>query len=239
MPVRDTPRRAKGTSASAPATAPTTEDTKQPAAPAPATRTQASLEQKQADQSAPAQSQGQASQQSASPSQQQTVTIAAAAPVVQMPPAPATPLPLLEPRNATSIGSLGFSRFSAQEVKWSTLRRESDGSLAPLDPDQIRAGDDIVLRLAPYADGQLSVAERAPGSTTPRVVMADTHVEREKTLDTPDVTLDHPGVQELLVRFVAQTAAATGGGGKAMRGATAKASAAPPPVTQTIRLRYQ
>jgi hypothetical protein len=94
-----------------------------------------------------------------------------------------------------------------REVKWSVLRRAGDGRLSPVAPEGIRAGDAIVVRLEPYADGVLSVSEIVPGAAAPQVLMAGKRVKRAQAVETPAVTLDHPGVLELLVRFTAQTAA--------------------------------
>ena len=123
--------------------------------------------------------------------------------------------------------------ISMPEVKWSALRRGPDGRLSPVEPDGIRAGDAIVLRLEPYADGTLSVAENLPGTAAPRVLMADTRVKRAHPVDTPAVTLGHPGIQELLVRFTANKAAA-----KAAAAPRANRNSAAPPA-QTIVLHYR
>ncbi|HMD70996.1 MAG TPA: hypothetical protein VKF41_06605 [Bryobacteraceae bacterium] len=98
-------------------------------------------------------------------------------------------------------------KAATPEVKWSALRRARDTRLLPVAPDRIRAGDSIVLRLEPSADGTLSVSQAVPGSASPRILIAGTSVKRAQLVDTPAVTLDHPGVLELLVRFTAQTAA--------------------------------
>jgi hypothetical protein len=119
-------------------------------------------------------------------------------------------------------------------VKWSTFRRDPTGNLSPVQPGQIHAGDAIVLRLEPFADGQLSVMERLPDSATPRVVVATVRVERAKPLDTEPLTMDHPGVQELLVQFTPQPAP----GGFAGLPAITRQATAPPPA-QTILLRYR
>jgi hypothetical protein len=137
-------------------------------------------------------------------------------------------LPMAQQRQTLEMAATG-----TPEVKWSALRRGPDGRLSPVEPDRIRAGDAIVLRLESYADGTLSVAESAPGSAAPRVLMADTRVKRAQPVDTPVVTLDHPGVQELLVRFTARAALKS----SAAAAGAKRQSAAPP--AQTIVLRYR
>jgi hypothetical protein len=134
-------------------------------------------------------------------SQSQTVQVQAEAPL------------MLSEQTADVPGALHQRRDLAAkpaglpELKWSALRRARNGSLSPVALDRIRAGDAIVLRLEPYADGTLSVSETVPGSAAPRVLMAGTPVKRAQPVDTPPVTLKRPGVRELLVRFTAQTAA--------------------------------
>jgi hypothetical protein len=142
-------------------------------------------------------------QQSDSASQQQTVTVTGMAPAVQT--QTAAPKDLAQGQLAElPLNSRSALLMSRPEVKWSALRREEDGSLSSVDADRIRAGDAIVLRLEPYADGYLSVTERLPGSAAPRTLVAATRVERAKPLDTPALTLDHPGSLELFLQFTAQ-----------------------------------
>jgi hypothetical protein len=64
--------------------------------------------------------------------------------------------------------------------------------------------------------------------------MAGTRVKRAKAVDTPAVTLDHPGVRELLLRFTARTA---GTGNRAVAQAGKREDAAPPAQTITLRFR--
>lgn len=122
---------------------------------------------------------------------------------------------------------------AAPAVKWSALRRQPDGRLSPVEPDRIRADDAIVLRLEPYADGTLWVAESVAGVAAPRVLLPGMRVKRAQPVDTPAVTLDHPGVQTLLVRFTALAAAKPG----AIAAAAKRPDAAQP--AQTITLRYR
>jgi hypothetical protein len=134
-------------------------------------------------------------------SQSQTVQVQAEAPLMQSEQMADVPGALHQRRD------LAAKPPGLPELKWSALRRARDGSLSPVALDRIRAGDAIVLRLEPYADGTLSVSETVPGSAAPRVLMAGTPVKRAQTVDTPPLTLRRPGVRELLVRFTAQTAA--------------------------------
>jgi hypothetical protein len=210
-------------------------------------------DQGQAIPAAPMMQQSQVSQQSV-PSQTEAVTVTAAAPVVQAPAPPGAPvasLPLL-PRDKAEIAAdaLMANNFRATPMglSWSALRREADGRLSPVEPDQVRAGDAIVLRLVAAMDGQLSVFESVPDSTAPRMIMGNTRVERAKPVDTPPVTLDHPGDRELLVRFTAlapvsaQSTGAVGGGGARMarsQAVAAKDSASAPPPALTITLHYR
>jgi len=161
----------------------------------------------------------------------ESITVTADTTVQKAPPANnhrVADLPAAQPR------SLEMAAAATPELKWSALRREPDGRLSPVEPDRIRAGDAIVLRLEPYADGTLSVAESMPGAAAPRVLMAGTRVKRAKAVDTPAVTLDHPGVRELLLRFTARTA---GTGNRAVAQAEKRADAAPPAQTITLRFR--
>jgi hypothetical protein len=188
-------------------------------------------------------------QQQAISGQTQTVTVtaAAAAPVLPAPTTPAVPLMARPPSTAMGFrAGAGDTTFALDGtlplVKWSTLRREPDGNLSPVQPDEIRAGDAIVLRLEPYADGELSVVERVPDSPTPRVIVATVHVERAKPLDTAPLTMDRPGVRDLLVQFRPQAALGALAGArdaKRLETAAAKEPAASPPPGQTILLRYR
>jgi hypothetical protein len=199
------------------------------------------------DQASQSGAQAAAVQQEAISGRQQSVTVTAAAPVVQAPPQAPIPFAAAPPvqRDAAEIGGkFGAALLESRpEVKWSALRRERDGRLSPVEADQIRAGDVIVVRLEPYADGYLSVAENLPGSAAPRIVMARTRVERAKAVDTPAVTLDHPGVQELLVAFTPPPAASGSAGAvqpmHARQAAAAKSSLGSLQPAQTITLRYR
>ncbi len=148
-------------------------------------------------------------QQSDSAAQQQGVTVTEMAPAVQTQAAAPKALAAL-PVTQGQVAELSIRPgaaalpMSRPEVKWSALRRDKDGSLSPVDAGRIRAGDAIVLRLEPFADGYLSVAERLPGLAAPRTLIAATRVERARPLDTPAVTLERPGSLELTVQFTAQ-----------------------------------
>jgi hypothetical protein len=135
-------------------------------------------------------------------SQSQTVQVQAEAPLMEAQQVADSPLMRQQPGRDRAAKPAGLP-----ELKWSALRRARDGSLSPVAPDRIHAGDAIVLRLEPYADGTLSVSETVPGSAAPRVLMAGARVKRAQTVDTPPLTLRRPGVRELLVHFTAQTAA--------------------------------
>jgi hypothetical protein len=145
------------------------------------------------------------SQQNAPSNQTESITVSADAVAVQVQeqvPSAAPKAKELKSDFPMKSAASGFLD-TQPEVKWSALRRERDGSLSPVETDQIRAGDSIVLRLEPYADGYLSVVERLLGSGPPRVVLGMTSVQRAKAVDVPAVTLDHAGVQELLVEYTA------------------------------------
>jgi hypothetical protein len=131
--------------------------------------------------------------------------------------------------DATSPGGDGVSNqrtvdVPPVEMKWSALRREPDGRLSPVALVGIRAGDTIVVRLEPYADGILSVSEIVPGAAA-RVLIAGMRVKRAQPVDTPPVTLDHPGVRALPIHFTAGT------------GALRSTSVVAP--SQTIELRFR
>jgi len=147
-------------------------------------------------------------QQSDSASQQQTVTVTGSTPAVQtQAAAPRDFAALPAPKGQLAelpLNSGSALPMSRPEVKWSALRREADGRLSSVEAGRIRAGDAIVLRLEPYADGYLSVAERLPGLAAPRTLVAATRVEGGKPLDTPALTLARPGSLELFVQFTAR-----------------------------------
>jgi len=166
------------------------------------------------------------------PSQSESIAVTANAEAAQAPAAQARQVANL-PVAPHPAKPLALDGSGAPAVKWSALRRERDGSLEPVDVEAIRAGDTIVLRLEPSADGTLSVAQTGPDRTAPRVLMPGLPVFEAQSVDTPPLTLDHPGVQELRVRFMAQKAAA-----KSRAAAAASKGKAPPP-EQTITLRYQ
>ena len=164
----------------------------------------------------------------------ESVTVTADAPLLETAPpvdnlqAPAASIPPPASKAAQPLGCPGPPRpwaYPAPEMKWSALRLERDGRLSPVDAGGIRAGDAVVVRLEPYADGTLWVSEKVPGSATPRVLMAGARVKRTQAVDIPAMRLRSPGVRELLVRFTAGTASA------------GSVSAEPPP--QTIVLRYR
>jgi hypothetical protein len=182
----------------------------------------------------PAQTQTELSQQSEPrQQQQQAVTVTAEAPILP-------PAPMKSEFRADTAGSL--EQKTAPLVNWSVLRRAADGHLSPIEPDQIQAGDAIVLRLEPYADGFLSLTQRPPAPSAPLTVMARIAVERAKPLDTPVLTMDHPGMQELLLQFTPASPAVAPRAFTSARAATggvAAKSSPPPPLSQTIVLRYR
>lgn len=183
---------------------------------------QANLNQTPANQLAPT-TQGRvqsAFQQSDTPNQQSGARqTAAAAPPPYLPP-PAAPARAQAPAllkaqsdTATIDGPEALLDLSASrtDVPWTALRREKDGSLTTVAPDQIRARDAIVLRLNPYADGYLTVFERVPGSTATQTLVSTTRVDRGKPFDSPPVTLGRPGSVELFVQFTTMTRGTIGG----------------------------
>ena len=186
-------------------------------------------------------------QQSDSAGTQQTVTVTAEAAGIQTQSAARKDLAGLTVSQGQTVElpmkSGAALLMSRPEVKWSALRREGNGRLSSVEADQIRAGDVIVVRLEPYADGYLSVAEKLPGSAGLRVVLARTRVTRAKAVVTPALTLDHPGVQELLVQFTGQKGVpAFAPGAPAMRSqqaAAVKKDESSMEPAQTISLRYR
>ena len=169
-------------------------------------------------------------QQAAAPTQ--SVEVTAAAPQVEVQSANNQRRADL-PAAQRQVLDMAAKAAATPEVKWSALRRGPHGRLSPVALDRIRAGDTIVVRLEPWTDGTLSVAESMPGAA-PLLLMADTRVRRAGTVDTPAVTLDHPGVRELLVSFTPRTAAVASGG---IASRAERPSAAP--LSQTIELRYR
>ena len=77
-------------------------------------------------------------------------------------------------------------------VKWTALRRQEDGLFSQVDPEQIKAGDIIRLRLVPNDNGYLSVMD---GS---KPLVAERRVARLEPVETPAIS-GAAGKKELIV----------------------------------------
>lgn len=82
-------------------------------------------------------------------------------------------------------------------VKWTALRKQDDGLFSEVDPEQIKAGDTIKLRLVANDNGYLSVTE---GSKT---LVPETRVTQLQPIETPELTGDS-GKRELVVTLARQ-----------------------------------
>lgn len=83
----------------------------------------------------------------------------------------------------------------AAGVKWTVLRRRDGGDFVEVEPDQLRVGDSVKLRLTPNVDGYLTVWE---GSQS---MMREMHVERLKQFETPIVAPSQPGQKTVTVQL--------------------------------------
>ncbi len=99
----------------------------------------------------------------------------------------------LEARAKAASASLTVRNLG---VKWTALLRDADGLFQEVDPEQLKAGDVVKLRLVPNANGFLSVME---GS---RPVVAERPVQRLEPFETPELT--GAGKKELLVVLARQ-----------------------------------
>ncbi|MGB9457008.1 MAG: hypothetical protein WCB12_13250 [Bryobacteraceae bacterium] len=81
-------------------------------------------------------------------------------------------------------------------VKWSILRRDPNGQFAPINAEDLRAGDTVELRLAANQSCDLSVFDNASGKLTP---LFTKHVAAGETVDTPALAPREKGVRELAI----------------------------------------
>jgi len=82
-------------------------------------------------------------------------------------------------------------------VKWTALRKNSEGLFREVDPERIKAGDTIKLRLVPNDNGFLTVFD----GTKP--MMARQRTQRLQPIETPEITSD-VGKKELTVTLARQ-----------------------------------
>jgi hypothetical protein len=80
-------------------------------------------------------------------------------------------------------------------VKWTVLRRNGRGDFVEVDPNQLRAGDTVKLRLMPNDDGYISVWE---GTTA---LQQPARVTRLNAFETPAISGTQAGQRNLLVQF--------------------------------------
>lgn len=109
---------------------------------------------------------------------------------------------LLEPQSGAISAGQQVRQFAVRAapalmapnpgVKWTALRKQDDGLFSQVDPEQIRAGDVIKLRLVPNDNGSLSVMDGG------RLLVAERRVVRLEPLETPEIT-SGPGSKELIV----------------------------------------
>lgn len=77
-------------------------------------------------------------------------------------------------------------------VKWTALRKQEDGLFSQVDPEQIKAGDTIKLRLVPNDNGYLSVMDGG------KPLVPERRVVRLEPFETPEIT-SAAGQKELIV----------------------------------------
>ena len=97
-----------------------------------------------------------------------------------------------EALQAAVAGVVGFT-VPNPGVKWTALRKGAEGLFSEVDPDQLKAGDTVKLRLVPNNDGFLSVTQ---GST---VLLPQTHVVRLLPIETPEITGAVEGRKDLTI----------------------------------------
>jgi len=98
-------------------------------------------------------------------------------------------------QEAMQAGIGGAAGFTVPNpgVKWTALRKGADGLFSEVDPDQLKAGDTVKLRLVPNNDGFLAVTEG------PAVVMPQTRVARLLPIETPEITAGVVGRKDLTI----------------------------------------
>jgi hypothetical protein len=87
-------------------------------------------------------------------------------------------------------------------VKWTALRKQPDGLFTEVDPDQIKAGDIIKLRVVPNDRGFISVMEGA------KPVVTERPVQRLQPFETPELTGE--GKKDLTVLLSRSTSEQSG-----------------------------
>ena len=81
-------------------------------------------------------------------------------------------------------------------IKWIILRRDANGEFAVVNPEDLRAGDTVELRLTANQSCELSVFDNADGKLLPFLAK---RVEAGETVDTPPLTPVGKGARELTV----------------------------------------
>ncbi|MFY9726920.1 MAG: hypothetical protein WB579_06145 [Bryobacteraceae bacterium] len=81
-------------------------------------------------------------------------------------------------------------------IKWSILRRDANGRFAPINAEDLRAGDTVELRVAVNQNCDLSVFDNASGKLT---ALFTKHVEAGETVDTPPLAAREKGLRELAI----------------------------------------
>jgi hypothetical protein len=97
-------------------------------------------------------------------------------------------------QRARTAGTLAVPNLG---VKWTALRKQPDGLFSEVDPEQIKAGDVIKLRLVPNDNGFLSVMEGT------RPLLAEKRALRLQPFETPEIT-SGAGKKELTVVLARQ-----------------------------------
>lgn len=97
-------------------------------------------------------------------------------------------------RQVTQTASLAAPALMVPNpgVKWTALRKQEDGIFSQVDPEQIKAGDIIKLRLVPNDNGYLSVMDGG------KPLLSERSVVRLVAFETPEIT-GGAGKKELVV----------------------------------------
>jgi hypothetical protein len=98
------------------------------------------------------------------------------------------------------VASAGAS--VAGPLRWTVLRGRDDepGAFEPIEPEELREGDTIELRLESALEGEISVAVGPPPGMVP-MALADTHIVPGQAVVTPPIGPVGPGERFLTLRL--------------------------------------
>jgi hypothetical protein len=104
------------------------------------------------------------------------------------------------PARRSMVASAGAS--VAGPLRWTVLRGRDDepGAFEPIEPEELREGDTIELRLESALEGEISVAVGPPPGMVP-MALADTHIVPGQAVVTPPIGPVGPGERFLTLRL--------------------------------------